>query len=257
MSIIPRFFMEATVVLGRLPISNPRWCATGFVDGRYEGTQDGNEKFSTYLITNRHVVENEEKMVMQVNLQNGVKAYLLSLASENSTPNYSTHPAADVIACHININPALSEGAQLPFFDLRHHTLTLQQMSDTGVCEGGLIRRHLRQIFEFVHDGIHHILEWLFEISILLFTIMGGQTAISNTYTNDEMVKLYPWLPLYFKTYPNTQPQYQLSFPDGRPIPSKQIDDVLCKWAYKCLIYNMDISAAIAATNQELTELLT
>ena len=85
---------------------------------------------------------------------------------------------------------------------------------------------------------------------------MGGQTAISNTYTNDEMVKLYPWLPLYFKTYPNTQPQYQLSFPDGRPIPSKQIDDVLCKWAYKCLIYNMDISAAIIATNQELTELL-
>lgn len=53
--------MEATVVLGRLPISNPRWCATGFVVGRYEGTQDGNEKFSTYLITNRHVVENEEK----------------------------------------------------------------------------------------------------------------------------------------------------------------------------------------------------
>ena len=138
MSIIPRFFMEATVVLGRLPISNPRWCATGFVVGRYEGTQDGNEKFSTYLITNRHVVENEEKMVMQVNLQNGVKAYLLSLASENSTPNYSAHPAADVIACHININPALSEGAQLPFFDLRHHTLTLQQMRDTGVCEGGL-----------------------------------------------------------------------------------------------------------------------
>ena len=45
MSIIPRFFMEATVVLGRLPISNPRWCATGFVVGRYEGTQDGNEKF--------------------------------------------------------------------------------------------------------------------------------------------------------------------------------------------------------------------
>lgn len=73
MSIIPRFFMEATVVLGRLPISNPRWCATGFVVGRYEGTQDGNEKFSTYLITNRHVVENEEKMVMQVNLQNGVR----------------------------------------------------------------------------------------------------------------------------------------------------------------------------------------
>ena len=89
------------------------------------------------------------------------------------------------------------------------------------------------------------------------FTIMGGQTAISSTYTNDEMVKLYPWLPLYFKTYPSTQPQYHFSFPDGRPMPSNQIDDVLCKWAYKCLIYNMDISTAIAATEQELTALLT
>ena len=89
------------------------------------------------------------------------------------------------------------------------------------------------------------------------FTIMGGQTAISSTYTNDEMVKLYPWLPLYYKTYPNTQSQYQFSFPDGRPMPSKQIDDILCKWAYQCLIYHMDISSAIAETNRELTKLLT
>jgi multiple sugar transport system substrate-binding protein len=88
------------------------------------------------------------------------------------------------------------------------------------------------------------------------FTIMGGQTAISSTYTNDEMVKLYPWLPLYFKTYPNTQMQYQFTFRNGRPMPSKQIDDILCKWAYKCLIYNMEISDAIAETNRELTELL-
>lgn len=61
MSIIPRFFMEATVVLGRLPISNPRWCATGFVVGRYEGTQDGNEKFSTYLITNSTLSKMKKK----------------------------------------------------------------------------------------------------------------------------------------------------------------------------------------------------
>jgi len=88
------------------------------------------------------------------------------------------------------------------------------------------------------------------------FTIMGGQTAISSTYTNDEMVKLYPWLPLYFKTYPSTQTPYQFTFQDGRPMPSKQIDDILCKWAYKCLIYNMEIPDAIAATEQELAELL-
>ena len=40
-------------------------------------------------------------------------------------------------------------------------------------------------------------------------------------------------------------------------MPSKQIDDILCKWAYQCLIYHMDISSAIAETNRELTKLLT
>lgn len=138
MSIIPRFFMEATVVLGRNTIPTPQWCATGFVVGRYEGTQDNTDKFSTYLITNKHVVDKEKEMVMQVNLLNGVKAYLLRFLDKDNTLRFSAHPSADVIACHININPALSEGAKLPFFDLRNHALTLQQMRDTGVCEGGL-----------------------------------------------------------------------------------------------------------------------
>ena len=37
------------------------------------------------------------------------------------------------------------------------------------VIPDGLIRRHLRQIFEFVHDGIHFVFQRLFEIAILLF----------------------------------------------------------------------------------------
>ena len=138
MSIIPQFFMEATVALGRNTTPNPQWCATGFVVGRYEGIQDNTDQFSTYLITNKHVVDNEKKMVMQVNLLNGVKVYLLNFFDENNVAKFSAHPSADVIACRIDINLALSEGTKLPFFDLRNHALTLQQMRDTGVCEGGL-----------------------------------------------------------------------------------------------------------------------
>ena len=41
----------------------------------------------------------------------------------------------------------------------------------TQVIPDGIIRRYLRYFFQFIHDGIHHILEWLFEISILLFTV--------------------------------------------------------------------------------------
>ena len=138
MSIIPDYFMEATVALGQNITPNPRWCATGFIVGRYEGESEGESKFSTYLITNKHVVDDESEMVMQVNLQKGVKSYLLSLVDDQGSKKYSIHPSADVIAYHIDINKARSEGAQLPFFDLVDDSLTLQQMRDTGVCEGCL-----------------------------------------------------------------------------------------------------------------------
>ena len=39
----------------------------------------------------------------------------------------------------------------------------------------GIIRRHLRQRFEFIHDGIHHVLERLFEIGVLLFSADHAQ----------------------------------------------------------------------------------
>ena len=97
MSIIPHFFIEATVALGRNTLPSPQWYATGFVVGRYEGAQDSVDKFSTYLITNKHVVDNEKKMVMQVNLQDGVKAYLLELLDKDNATRFSAHPSADVI----------------------------------------------------------------------------------------------------------------------------------------------------------------
>lgn len=88
------------------------------------------------------------------------------------------------------------------------------------------------------------------------FTLMGGQTAIANTYTNDEMVKLYPWLLEYYKAYPYAQPQYQPAYAGGRPMPAKQMDDILCKWAYRCLIHGEDMQDAIAATHRDLERLI-
>ena len=88
------------------------------------------------------------------------------------------------------------------------------------------------------------------------FTLMGGQTAIASTYTNDEMVKLYPWLLQYYKAYPYAEPQYQPAYPGGRSLPAKQMDDILCKWAYRSLIHGMDLQEAIAATHRELEQLI-
>ena len=88
------------------------------------------------------------------------------------------------------------------------------------------------------------------------FTLMGGQTAIASTYTNDEMVKLYPWLLQYYKAYPYAQPQYQPANISGRPLPAKQMDDILCKWAYRCFIHQGDMRDSISATHRELEALI-
>lgn len=88
------------------------------------------------------------------------------------------------------------------------------------------------------------------------FTLMGGQTAIASTYTNDEMVKLYPWLLQYYKAYPYAEPQYQPAHLAGRPLPAKQMDDILCKWAYRWLLQDISPEDAIAATHLELEQLI-
>ena len=108
---------------------------------------------------------------------------------------------------------------------------------------------------DFSEDGLasckvgrFHLIEFVTQIEAAeIVLVAAGKRRVIHQ----------PELALHYKTYPNTQTQYQFSFPDGRPMPSKQIDDILCKWVYQCLIYHMDISSAIAEPNRELTELLT
>lgn len=60
------------------------------------------------------------------------------------------------------------------------------------------------------------------------FSLLGGQSLITKTYTNDELVKLYPWLPLYYSTYKNTLPIVPPCLDNGAIIPQSEIDNILC-----------------------------
>ena len=88
------------------------------------------------------------------------------------------------------------------------------------------------------------------------FTIMGGQTAITATYTNDELVKLNPWLPLYYRAYSYAQPQPMPVLQGGRLAPMEQVDDVLCRWAYEMIRRDMEVQDVIQYTQQDLKKLL-
>ena len=127
MSIIPKFFMDSTVVLGRNGTTSPVWFGTGFIVGRYEGMLDGEEKYTTYLITNEHVVRDERKLVMQVNATSGVKTYDVDLVDSAGELLYSKHSTADVVACNFNINEVLAEGSQISFFQQKVNFYLVQK----------------------------------------------------------------------------------------------------------------------------------
>ncbi len=142
MAILPNNFMEATVVLG---VSNRSsqvtWIATGFIVGRFEGTDENNQKkYTTYLITNKHVVEGLNTLHLQFNSSTGISLNTTTLRKGKQIL-FSEHPdpAIDIIANRINVNGAMENGAIVSFFELDTQALSISAMKNTGVSEGTIV----------------------------------------------------------------------------------------------------------------------
>lgn len=84
------------------------------------------------------------------------------------------------------------------------------------------------------------------------FTLLGGQSAIISTYTNDELNNLYPWLPLYHSTYQFSKPTIPPRIGNNKIIPQNEIDFIVCKWIYKLFDEEIEVQDAIISTHQEL-----
>ena len=104
---------------------------------------------------------------------------------------------------------------------------------------------HKESAFEF--------LKWTCDEQISNYsTLLGGQSAISSTYTNDELAELYPWLPLYQSIYKYTKPTVPPKLSNNVVIPQHEIDEVVCRWISKLLDYELEIQEAITETHREL-----
>lgn len=139
MAIIPQHYKDATTIIG---VKNKNgetiWVATGFMVGRFEGNDSqGKEKYSVYLITNKHVVENFTDIELQYNLNNNATNISLTLLNKG-TKLYSEHnnKDIDIVAKKVNINQAIQNGINITFFSLKDMALTLADMKNTGVCDG-------------------------------------------------------------------------------------------------------------------------
>lgn len=96
-------------------------------------------------------------------------------------------------------------------------------------------------------------LKWTCDEQIANYsTLLGGQSAISSIYTNDELAELYPWLPVYHSIYASTTPTVPPKMTNNKVIPQYKIDDIVCKWIYQLLETDLEVQKAITNTHREL-----
>ena len=84
---------------------------------------------------------------------------------------------------------------------------------------------------------------------------MGGHTAVKSIFDNDELVTLYPWLPLYQKAYEYAVPIFP-PYQNGRQIVSQdEIDTIIYRHALALIQDKQDVATTISKTHEDLSAL--
>lgn len=106
-------------------------------------------------------------------------------------------------------------------------------------------------------DAAFEFLKWTCNKQIgNYFALQGGQSAISSTYTNDELLKLYPWLSLYRSSYEHCRPMFSAVRKNNQLLSPNEIDNIICKWIYKVIDGSCEIEEALYQTQHELEALV-
>jgi len=115
MALLPKDFLDSVVSIGVAQEGKFKALATGFLLGFRAGEvdQEGKAPYKIFLITNRHVFLNCERVDLRFNLtQSGSRTYNLILEDEKGNKRWLAHPneKVDVAAININVNKLTQDG---------------------------------------------------------------------------------------------------------------------------------------------------
>jgi hypothetical protein len=138
MASIPPFFTDAVVAIGyEQQNGQVVWGASGFF---YFHTLRGDQG-RVYLVTNKHVLEGNDKVLLRINpkAMGTPKGYVLNLVNQ-STGQKLWHghriKKVDVAVIPVNFNLFKAEDMQVSYFHDVKHTLTTQEMERDGQSDG-------------------------------------------------------------------------------------------------------------------------
>lgn len=137
MALIPPFFLDCVVGIGISNGKEKQWIGTGFLFGNFiEKISETENRYDVFLVTNRHVLQNIQNILIRFNPQDDkpAKDYQIILNSSNKIEH--PNPNIDVAIVPINTNILKEEGMKFAFFTSDSNTFTKQNLIDIGTTEG-------------------------------------------------------------------------------------------------------------------------
>jgi S1-C subfamily serine protease len=139
-ALLPPFFLDCIVAIGeREDDGSSSWLASGFLYGQLEKSVSGPaNNYSTFVVTNRHVLADKASIVLRFNPIENVPAREYDIDLTQTEDPWTDHPDpdVDVAVLPININPLIAEGIQLNYFRSNDHILDRKSALVAGLSEG-------------------------------------------------------------------------------------------------------------------------
>ena len=142
MALIPRQFFDSVVAIGFSEVSGTtNYAATGFLYGQLvDGEANHENVYQVFLITNRHVFDQQEKATLRFNMlaDEPAKEFTLSLRDSFGRLAWFAHPDPKIdiaVACP-NITKLKAEGIRFSYFREETDASCVDACQTGGVSEG-------------------------------------------------------------------------------------------------------------------------
>ena len=139
MALIPPFFLDCVVAIGIDDEGEREWVASGFLYGHVAGKvndQPNRRRIGLYLVTNRHVIEGQERLILRFNPIGQIPAreYTADLSANKCT----LHPDEDIDLAIVRIDLATlrQDGIKFSYFRSDEHVLDKAGLESKGITEG-------------------------------------------------------------------------------------------------------------------------
>jgi len=150
MALIPPFFIDTVIAIGKQTRVrdhfHKKWIGTGFIYGTFQDDNAESSSKSNYkihLVTNKHIFQNQENIIIRFNPQNGQSAtdFPVKLRKPDGSPIWTAHPDknVDVAVIRLNAQMIINHGMKLSYFKSNSNVLSKQDIIDQQISEGDFI----------------------------------------------------------------------------------------------------------------------